>query len=120
MLPTRVFSRMQNLEHFHYNIMIPSPFFFFPTQNSNDSVTDEASSTSWSFGLNTAGVVIVYSLLLIFALKTVHRNSEWQNKETLARSGLKVNPTNAKIHVMLGNVLAQKVSLMLRVKYLLH
>ena len=45
----------------------------------------------------------------MFVLKTVHRNSEWQTKERLARSGLKVNPTNAKIHVTLGNVLANKV-----------
>ena len=55
------------------------------------------------------GWIIVYSLLLMFVLKTVHRNSEWQTKERLARSGLKVNPTNAKIHVTLGNVLANKV-----------
>ena len=55
-------------------------------------------------------MIFVYSLLLLFAFKTVHRNSEWQNKETLARSGLKVNPTNAKIHVTLGNFLANKVS----------
>lgn len=55
-------------------------------------------------------MMFVYSLLLLFTFKTVHRNSEWQNKETLSRSGLKVNPTNAKIHVTLGNVLARKVS----------
>ena len=64
---------------------------------------------TWSFGVNTAGRVIIYSLLLMFVFKTLHRNSEWLNKERLARSGLKVNPTNAKIHVMLGNVLAKKV-----------
>ncbi|KAL9965732.1 hypothetical protein ACROYT_G029574 [Oculina patagonica] len=77
-------------------------------EDSEEKVKKETSSISWSFGLNAAGIVIVYSLLLVFAFKTVHRNAEWQNKETLARSGLKVNPTNAKIHVMLGNVIAKK------------
>ena len=60
-------------------------------------------------GVNRAGRVTVYSLLLLFVFKTVHRNSEWLTKERLAISGLKVNPTNAKIHVTLGNVLAKKV-----------
>ncbi|XP_022788676.1 transmembrane and TPR repeat-containing protein 2-like isoform X2 [Stylophora pistillata] len=68
----------------------------------------ETSPSSWSFSLSATGTVLTYSLLLLFAAKTVHRNSEWLNKEELARSGLKVNPTNAKIHVMLGNVLAKK------------
>lgn len=79
-------------------------------QDSDESVTQETSSIDWCFGLNIAGTTFVYSLLLLFAFKTVHRNSEWQNKETLARSGLKVNPMNAKIHVTLGNVLASRVS----------
>lgn len=79
-------------------------------QDSDESVTQETSSIDWRFGLNIAGMTFVYSLLLLFAFKTVHRNSEWQNKETLARSGLKVNPMNAKIHVTLGNVLASRVS----------
>ena len=79
-------------------------------QDSDESVTQETSSIDWCFGLNIAGTTFVYSLLLVFAFKTVHRNSEWQNKETLARSGLKVNPMNAKIHVTLGNVLASRVS----------
>lgn len=72
-------------------------------------LVQKTSRTSWSFGLSATGMVLVHSLLLLFAAKTVRRNSEWLNKEALARSGLKVNPTNAKIHVMLGNVLAKKV-----------
>lgn len=79
-------------------------------QDSDENITQETSSIDWCFGLSIAGIIFVYSLLLLFAFKTVHRNSEWQNKETLARSGLKVNPTNAKIHVTLGNFLASKVS----------
>ena len=79
-------------------------------QDSEENITQETSSIDWCFGLSIAGIIFVYSLLLLFAFKTVHRNSEWQNKQTLARSGLKVNPTNAKIHVTLGNFLASKVS----------
>jgi len=79
-------------------------------EESDENFTQETSSIDWCFGLSIAGMIFVYSLLLLFAFKTVHRNSEWQNKETLARSGLKVNPTNAKIHVTLGNVLASRVS----------
>lgn len=79
-------------------------------KDSDESVPQETSSKDWCFGLNIAGMMFVYSLLLLFSFKTVHRNSQWQNKETLARSGLKVNPMNAKIHVTLGNVLASRVS----------
>ena len=82
----------------------------FTLQDSDENVTQETSSIDWCFGLSITGIIFVYSLLLLFAFKTVHRNSEWQNKETLAISGLKVNPTNAKIHVTLGNFLASKVS----------
>lgn len=77
-------------------------------ENSDKMLVQKTSRTSWSFGLSATGMVLVHSLLLLFAAKTVRRNSEWLNKEALARSGLKVNPTNAKIHVMLGNVLAKK------------
>lgn len=75
----------------------------------NDQRITKEESTNWNLSLNMPGWIIVFSLLLMFVLKTVHRNSEWQTKERLARSGLKVNPTNAKIHVTLGNVLANKV-----------
>lgn len=78
------------------------------TTNNDQRITKEE-STNWNLSLSMPGWIIVYSLLLMFVLKTVHRNSEWQTKERLARSGLKVNPTNAKIHVTLGNFLANKV-----------
>ena len=65
-------------------------------------------STYLSLGDNMAHMLI-YALLFTFVFKVVHRNSEWTTKERLARSGLKVNPRNAKIHVTLGNVLARKV-----------
>lgn len=78
------------------------------TTNNDQRITKEE-STNWNLSLSMPGWIIVYSLLLMYVLKTVHRNSEWQTKERLARSGLKVNPTNAKIHVTLGNVLANKV-----------
>ena len=84
----------------------------FNIQNFKDNhAEDETSvtSVSWTFGVNTVGRIIIYNLLVIFVFKTVHRNSEWLSKERLARSGLTVNPTNAKIHVTLGNVLAKKV-----------
>lgn len=87
---------------------------FSTLQDSNENVVPEVSSMNWCFGLNTAGRILVYSLLLMFAVKSLHRNSEWKNKEILARSGLKVNPANAKIHVMLGNVLAKKVRVIIK------
>lgn len=34
---------------------------------------------------------------------------EWQDDGSLATAGLKVNPSNAKIHLCMGNYLAKKV-----------
>lgn len=65
----------------------------------------------WTFGLNQLGTVLVYGLLTLFAIKTLSRNAEWKNTESLASSGLKVNPGNAKIYLTMGNVLARKVRL---------
>lgn len=45
----------------------------------------------------------------MFSLKTVIRNSEWKDTESLALSALYSNPSNAKVHFTLGNVLAQQV-----------
>ena len=82
----------------------------FTIQNFKDNENETSITTvSWTFGVNTVGRIIVYNLVVMFVFKTVHRNSEWLTKERLARSGLKVNPANAKIHVTLGNVLAKKV-----------
>ncbi|XP_065840870.1 protein O-mannosyl-transferase TMTC2-like [Oscarella lobularis] len=38
---------------------------------------------------------------------TIQRNSEWLDTKSLAESGIKVNPNNAKVHLTLGNYLAQ-------------
>ncbi|XP_007252475.3 protein O-mannosyl-transferase TMTC2 [Astyanax mexicanus] len=43
------------------------------------------------------------SILLLYSLKTVRRNQDWQNEETLYKSGITVNP--AKAWGNLGNVL---------------
>eukprot|EP00118_Oscarella_pearsei_P008648 m.45784 g.45784 ORF g.45784 m.45784 type:complete len:778 (+) comp33634_c0_seq6:121-2454(+) len=51
---------------------------------------------------------LFYILLLLFSLKTVQRNSEWLDTQSLAKAGIRVNPGNAKVHLTLGNVLAQK------------
>ena len=49
-----------------------------------------------------------YGLLILFAAKTVHRNMEWQHNGSLATAGLKTNPSNAKIHLSMGNYLGKK------------
>lgn len=99
-----------NFTHWYVSQSVTAEAISSTLQDSVENVTQETSSINWCFGLSITGMMFVYSLLLLSTFKTVHRNSEWQNKETLARSGLKVNPTNAKIHVTLGNVLARKVS----------
>ncbi|XP_015748501.1 PREDICTED: transmembrane and TPR repeat-containing protein 4-like [Acropora digitifera] len=78
--------------------------------NSHDATEKQTSftSTHLSFGANAAQRLIIFTLLCTFFFKVFHRNSEWLTKERLARSGLKINPGNAKIHVTLGNVLALK------------
>ena len=52
---------------------------------------------------------LFYCLLFLFASKTIQRNSEWLDTKSLAESGIKVNPNNAKVHLTLGNYLAQNV-----------
>ncbi|XP_068685859.1 protein O-mannosyl-transferase TMTC4-like [Montipora foliosa] len=76
-------------------------------KQSNVDKETSVTSTYLSLGDNMAHMLI-YALLFTFVFKVIHRNSEWTTKERLARSGLKVNPRNAKIHVTLGNVLARK------------
>ena len=49
------------------------------------------------------------TVLLLFSAKTLARNWEWGNTQTLAESGLRVNWDNAKVHMTMGNVLAQQV-----------
>ena len=45
----------------------------------------------------------------MLASKTFLRNFDWVSTESLAVSGLRANPGNAKIHLTMGNVLANKV-----------
>ena len=52
-------------------------------------------------------------LLLTFSAKTVKRNFEWHSTQRIAQSALAVNPGNAKLHMSMGNVLAQQVRIML-------
>ena len=66
----------------------------------------------WS-SLTLTGQYLALGLLLVLSLKTVHRNTEWLNTQTLAEAGLKDNPQNAKIHLTMANALAQKVKLSL-------
>ena len=53
---------------------------------------------------------LVYFVLMVFAVKTMVRNTEWWDTEYLAKAGMKTNPLNAKMFMTMGNVLAQKVS----------
>lgn len=52
---------------------------------------------------------LAYFVLIVFATKTVVRNTEWWDTEYLAEAGMKTNPLNAKMFMTMGNVLAQKV-----------
>jgi hypothetical protein len=56
------------------------------------------------FGLH----VLFCGLLFVFSTKTIYRNFDWTSTESLAIAGLEVNPNNAKIHLTMGNVLANK------------
>lgn len=64
----------------------------------------------WRFDLTMPGASLAYFVLVMFAIKTVVRNTEWWDTEYLARAGMKTNPLNAKMFMTMGNVLAQKVS----------
>lgn len=66
----------------------------------------------WKFDLAVPVASVAYFVLLMFAVKTVVRNTEWWDTEFLAEAGMKTNPLNAKMYMTMGNVLAQKVSIM--------
>ena len=55
-------------------------------------------------------ILALCCILLMFSAKTLARNLEWSNTQTLAEAALKVNSGNAKVHLTMGNVLAQQVS----------
>ncbi len=59
--------------------------------------------------LSSVSTVALACVLLAFSVKTFVRNGEWVDTQTLAESGLKVNPSNPKVHMTFGNVLAQQV-----------
>ncbi|KAK8748931.1 hypothetical protein OTU49_015603, partial [Cherax quadricarinatus] len=43
-------------------------------------------------------------LLLVFSCRTVHRNRDWESRETLFLSGLRTLPHNAKMHYNFANL----------------
>nr|CAH7750091.1 unnamed protein product [Callosobruchus chinensis] len=55
-------------------------------------------------------LVMLYLLLLIFALRTIQRNSEWLTEEKLFTSALEVCPLNAKVHYNIAKIAADKGS----------
>lgn len=59
-----------------------------------------------SGGRKMVAICATTILLLSYGLKTVQRNNEWRDEESLYRSGLSINP--AKALGNLGNVLTQK------------
>lgn len=61
------------------------------------------------FRLPPALSVLFCGLLLVCSSKTFVRNFDWLSTEALANAGLRNNPGNAKIHLTMGNVLANKV-----------
>ena len=56
-------------------------------------------------------LVNILMLLVVvgFSVKTVLRNAEWTNTETLGMAAVPVNPGNAKVLMTLGNIYAQQV-----------
>ena len=52
--------------------------------------------------------VFLVLLVLLHSFQTLRRNSQWYSEETLSLSGLKINPTNAKLLLSVGNDYAQK------------
>ncbi|XP_022236559.1 transmembrane and TPR repeat-containing protein CG4050-like, partial [Limulus polyphemus] len=61
-----------------------------------------------TFFLRSVKIFANFGLLLLLSthsIKTVQRNTEWVSEKTLFLSGLKVNPSNAKLHNNVGKVL---------------
>ncbi|KAI6657531.1 hypothetical protein LOD99_275 [Oopsacas minuta] len=52
--------------------------------------------------------IFLLQLVLLHSVQTIRRNSEWYSEETLALSGIRINPTNAKLFLSVGNDFAQK------------
>ena len=50
----------------------------------------------------------LFLFVLLHSVQTIRRNSDWYSEETLALSGVKINPTNAKLVLAVGNEFAQK------------
>ncbi|CAI8019479.1 Protein O-mannosyl-transferase TMTC2, partial [Geodia barretti] len=56
--------------------------------------------------------IAVSLLVLVFSAKTVSRNSEWGTSRGIVTAALKTFPGNAKLHMSMGNILAQQVKLL--------
>jgi hypothetical protein len=56
---------------------------------------------------NRAAIAVSF-LVLVFSAKTVSRNSEWGTSRGLVTAALKTFPGNAKLHMSMGNQLAQQ------------
>ena len=52
--------------------------------------------------------VLLFLLVLLHSFQTLRRNSQWYSDETISVSGIKINPTNAKLLLSVGNDFAQK------------
>ncbi|CAL4113384.1 unnamed protein product, partial [Meganyctiphanes norvegica] len=52
---------------------------------------------------------IVFALFAFYSMKTMHRNLDWYNRETLFRSGVTTLPNNAKMHYNYGNLMRDYV-----------
>ena len=52
------------------------------------------------------------AVVLVYSVKTVGRNWEWDNALSLAESAVPVNPSNAKVFATIANHYAQNVRVM--------
>ncbi|KAG8188777.1 hypothetical protein JTE90_009173 [Oedothorax gibbosus] len=65
-------------------------------------------STLYARSKRVGKFLIVLGLLFLLSmhsLKTIHRNKDWESEYNLYSSGLRVNPTNAKLHNNMGQVM---------------
>ena len=62
------------------------------------------------FTQNFVTTLCVSVIMMTYSCKTLHRNAEWSNTESLAVSALYTNPSNAKVYFTMANVLAEQVS----------
>ncbi len=58
--------------------------------------------------LRVGSLALIAVLCLSLAVRTILRNEEWRNTETLFKSVIKVSPENAKAYIFLGGALRNK------------